>query len=284
MILRGHDVLVAARSGRSALGAFSVYNLELARAVRLAAEQTGLPLIMQTGAAAVQHLGSALCALVVAEASDARADIGIHLDHARTLDDVRTCLDAGYSSVMIDGSALPFVENVALTRAAVRLAGPFGAWVEGELGGIAGDEDRSTPARPESATDPSEAARFVEETGVAALAVAVGNVHGIPAAPVSIDLDRLGEIAESVDVPLVLHGASGLEAETLRQCITLGVSKVNVNTEVRVAYLGALRTALAGTNDADDLLAVHEPAIGAAAALIAERQRLFWTRSRRRAA
>jgi fructose-bisphosphate aldolase class II/tagatose 1,6-diphosphate aldolase GatY/KbaY len=183
-------------------------------------------------------------ALDAAAASSAR--LGVHLDHSRDLDEITACLEAGYTSVMVDGSHLPFAENIALTREAVRRARKHGAWVEAELGALPGDEDVSTNAAmaPAAMTDPSQAAVFVAETGVDALAVAVGNVHGFTATPVRLDLDRLAAIHAAVPVPLVLHGASGLPQDQLLSALSRGVAKINVNAELRRAYLQAVSAEL----------------------------------------
>jgi fructose-bisphosphate aldolase class II/tagatose 1,6-diphosphate aldolase GatY/KbaY len=175
---------------------------------------------------------------------------------------------------MIDGSHLPLDENIALTRSVVRLAHSHGAWVEGEPAGIAGDEDRSTNARAHSMTDPDAAARFVEETGVDALAVAVGNVHGLTHDPVRLDLERLERVRERVEVPLVFHGASGLDETQLRDAIEHGVAKINVNTDVRAAFLNALRASLNAT-DTDNLPLLLRPTIRAARGCVLDRQQLF---------
>jgi ketose-bisphosphate aldolase len=164
---------------------------------------------------------------------------------------------------MFDGSALPFAENVRLTRQVVAEAHDAGTWVEAELVGYAGDEDRSVAASaPASMTDPDVAARFVERTGVDALAVAIGNVHGMAATPARLDFELLARIRAAVDVPLVLHGASGLPDDEVRAAIALGVAKINVNTELRRAYLGAARAALsAGDDDLAGLLAAATAAV-----------------------
>jgi fructose-bisphosphate aldolase class II/tagatose 1,6-diphosphate aldolase GatY/KbaY len=184
--------------------------------------------------------------------------VGVHLDHCRDPAEIDACLALGYSSVMIDGSHLPFEENVALTRAVVERARAAGAWVEAELGALSGDEDRSGAATAEGMTDPSEAAEFARRTGVDALAVAVGNVHGFTPEPVRLDLDRLRAIAAVCDAPLVLHGASGLPGEDLRGAVAAGVVKVNVNAELRRAHIEALRADVG-----DDVRALQTLAIEA---------------------
>jgi tagatose 1,6-diphosphate aldolase GatY/KbaY len=155
--------------------------------------------------------------------------------------------------VMIDGSQLPFDENVALTAEAVRIAHARRTWVEAELTGVAGDEDASSNAVATAMTDPGEAAAFVAATGVDALAVAVGNVHGLTEVEPVIDLDRLEAIRRATPVPLVLHGASGLSRDVLLACLDRGVAKVNVNTELRRAFLEAVSAALPRALERDDL-------------------------------
>ena len=226
--------------GRALVG-FSIYDLEQGLGVVRAAQDERLPVLLQAGSSAFRYAGrEPLAQLALALAREAAVPVGVHLDHATDPDEIGACLRLGYTSVMFDGSALPFEENVRLTRAVVASAHGAGAWVEAELAGIAGDEDESREARAGALTDPDAAARFVAETGVDALAVAVGNVHGIPAAPVALDLDRLERIARAVDVPLVLHGASGLPDADVQAAIRLGVAKLNVNTELRRALRGAL--------------------------------------------
>jgi len=271
------DLTDACRGGY-ALAAISVYNLEGAQAVAAAAEREKAAVILQAGSSAFRFAGQQpLASVAVAVADSSPARIGVHLDHSRDLAEVQRCLQTGYTSVMIDGSHLPLEDNVDITRQVVRAGHAAGAWVEGELGAVAGDEDRSTETGAASMTDPDEAARFVEATGVDALAVSVGNVHGIPARPVRLDLDRLAAISQKINVPLVLHGASGLPDEEIRQAIALGVAKVNVNTEIRRAYLAALRHCL-NTSATDELPHYLAAARAAATESIQDKIRTFRTR------
>lgn len=257
MLLTGTSELVRAAVEGRALAGFSVYNLEGAQAIRMAAEETRVPVLMQVGASAFKHAGrDALASLGVREASAASAPIGVHLDHARDLDEIRACLELGYTSVMYDGSDLPFAENVDGTRRVVELARTYGAWVEGELGAIAGDEDRSVNVRPAAMTDPRQAAEFVALTGVAGLAVAVGNVHGFAPAGNRLDIDRLREIAAVCPVPLVLHGASGIKESVLIEAVECGVAKINVNTELRRAAIEAIAATLPQAQPEVDLACV----------------------------
>lgn len=247
MLLHGTDALTAAAREGRAIPGFVAYNLETVQGIVAAAEAAGRPVLVQAGSSAFKHAGrEALMALALDAARRSDAALGVHLDHSRDLAEITACVEAGYTSVMVDGSHLPFAENVALTRKAVERAHAAGVWVEAELGALAGDEDVSTDARAAggSMTDPEQAAEFVAATGVDALAVAVGNVHGFTAEPVRLDLDRLERIRNVVPVPLVLHGASGLPEEQLLGAVRRGVAKVNVNAELRRAYLEAVAAAL----------------------------------------
>ncbi len=241
MLDQGTASLQTAWRAGWALGAFSTYALEQTQAICDAAAATGQPVILQAGSSTFRHAGrDALIAQVLLAARAAEGAVGVHLDHSRDVDEVEACLESGYTSIMVDGSHLPFEDNVALTQRVVALAARAGAWTEGELGAIPGDEDRSTDAEAGTLTDPARAEEFVQRTGVDALAVAVGNVHGLTAEPRTLDLARLEAIRDRVGVPLVLHGASGLPETELVAAIDLGVAKINVNTELRQAFLAAL--------------------------------------------
>lgn len=261
-----------------AFGGFQAYDTVTTNAIVRAAETLNVPVIVQAGSSAFSGTGrDTLIGLVKAAAASADVPVGVHLDHCRDLDEVRYCLDAGYTSVMFDGSHLPFDENVALTREAVTLAHRYGAWCEGELGAIAGDEDVSVHAVSGAFTDPTEAKRFVDETGVDCLAVAVGNVHGLSDTPATLDFEQLQAIHEACQHPLVLHGASGFDDDTLRRAIGLGVVKVNVNTETRRGIFDGLSDVgayQAGYNYAG--LLEHLTAV--ASAVVKDKLRVFTVR------
>jgi len=278
MLARGKGTLERAYREGQAVGAFSVYNLEGAQAVCCAAEAEGKPAIIQAGSSAFKYAGRRpLAALALAAAEESGAEVGVHLDHSRDLFEIRDCLKFGYTSVMVDGSKLPFEQNVRFTREAANIAHEAGAWIEAELGGLSGDEDRSGGgAAGEERTDPEAAGRFVEETGVDALAVAIGNVHGFVPYEVNLDLELLRVIRGRVPVPLVLHGASGLPDEQVEGAIALGVAKINVNAELRQAFIGGLRGALASLSPEDDGLAsVLSPATERMQEAVARKIRFF---------
>ncbi|WP_028068025.1 class II fructose-bisphosphate aldolase [Solirubrobacter soli] len=255
MLATGTSVLQRGR----AVAAITTYTLESTVAIVAAAERLRRPVLLSAGVSSYAAVGrELLAAAALAAARAASVPVGVHLDHCRDRAEIDACLALGYSSVMIDGSHLPFEENVAVTREVVARAHAAGAWVEAELGALAGDEDRSGEAASEGMTDPAEAAEFVERTGVDALAVAVGNVHGFTPEPVRLDLDRLRAIAAVCSAPLVLHGASGLPDEDLLGAVAAGVVKVNVNAELRRAHIEALKADVG-----DDVRALQRLAIEA---------------------
>ena len=275
MLVSTAALLHAARARGYAVGAFNVYNLEGARAVVAAAEAEHSPAILQLHPGAFHYGGPPLVALCLAAAREAAVPISVHLDHSASPDDIRTALAAGASSIMADGSHLPFDDNIAFTHEMAALARAQDAFVEAELGRLSGTEDDLTvPEYEARLTDPRQAAEFVAQTGVDALAVCIGNVHGRYRGEPRLDFDRLAAIQAAVSVPLVLHGASGLPEPIVRRAIDLGVHKFNVNTEVREAYLHALRERLHAAESVD-LLELMRDATAAMQAVVVAKLRLF---------
>lgn len=238
-----HGLMARAFREHWALGAFNTSNLEVTQAIVWGLEGARAPGIVQTSEAAIRYAGLATLRDLIGDvAATVEAPLVLHLDHGRSAEAARECIEAGYASVMIDGSALPFAENVALTKRVVDLAHARGVWVEGELGVIRGKEElkgsgiRDRGPGDDVLTDPEEAARFVRQTGVDALAVSVGTLHGAFRGVEGIRFERLRAIREFVPVPLVLHGGSGLPDEEVRHAVGLGVAKVNIDTELREAF------------------------------------------------
>ncbi len=233
MRARFSELLAEAAVREGAVGAFTCYNLETAIGALRAAEERGRGTILlvskQSFAAAG---GDLLLRALVAAADTAPTPACVQLDHVSDPGTIERAFALGAGAVMADGSKLPLQENVRLVRA----AGALGQ-VEAELGGIEGDEDVAAAVAGGALTDPAEAAALVDEASVACLAVSIGNVHGLYAAPPSLDWPLLEAIRDRVELPLSLHGASGLPDEDVRRAISLGVRKVNVNTEFREAYL-----------------------------------------------
>lgn len=266
---RGSDSLRVAHAEGWALGAFSTYNLEFTQGIVRAAEEADSPVIVAAGASAFAHAGlHELAAQALLAADLAKTPVGVHLDHSRDLSQIQACLAAGYTSVMVDGSHLPFEDNVTLTSSAVEAARPYGAWVEGELGAVAGDEDRSEWTSSAELTDVARAEEFAHRTGVDALAVAVGNVHGTASGAPVLDMDLLASLHAVVPVPLVLHGASGLSDAELAAVRRRGVAKVNVNTELRAAFLRAMSQALSDVTATADVARALQLARDAVASVV----------------
>lgn len=269
------ELLQAAQAGRYAVGAFNVYNLEGVRAVTEAAQAERSPVMLQLHPGALAHGGELLTALCLAAARASSVPVAVHLDHSTSLADIEAALGAGVASVMADGSHQPFAENIAFVRAAAALAHARGGLVEAELGRLSGTEDGMTVAEYHaSLTDPQQAGEFIAQTGADALAVCIGNVHGRYTRAPQLDFERLAAIRETVAVPLVLHGASGLPEDQVRRAIELGICKLNVNTELREAYLQAISGAVRAPRPPDltDLMAA---AVAAMQDVAAAKLRLF---------
>jgi tagatose 1,6-diphosphate aldolase GatY/KbaY len=266
-------LMEAAIGNGYALGAFNVYNLEGVRAVIAGAEIERSPAILQINPSAFRHGGGPLVEFCLAAAREARVPMAVHLDHSTSSDDIRAALDAGLTSIMADGSHLSYADNVAFTREMVALTHEHGGIVEAELGRLAGTEDDLRVEEYEAKlTDPDQATGFIAQTGVDALAVCIGNIHGRYRTEPHLDFDRLIAIRKVVSVPIVLHGASGLPKDMVRRAIELGVSKLNVNTEIREAYLGALRDRLA---ESPDLMGLMQGAVEAMTVVVAAKLQLF---------
>jgi ketose-bisphosphate aldolase len=274
MLAEGTSMLADARLAGRAVPAITTFTLESTRAICAAAERTGLPVIIQAGSSSFRGVGrQPLAAGALAAAAAAGVPVGVHLDHSTDPDEIRACIAVGYTSVMIDGSYLPFEQNIGLTRRVVDQAHTAVVWVEGELGALPGDEDTSTDAAATELTDPAQAAEFAARTGVDALAIAVGTVHGFTSTPVTLDLDRLQRIAALTPTPLVLHGASGLPDADIQAAVAAGVAKVNINAGLRRAYLDALAAAFADGDD--DIPRIQEQAVAAMALIAADKLTLL---------
>jgi tagatose 1,6-diphosphate aldolase GatY/KbaY len=268
------ELLETAQRNVYAIGAFNVYNLEGVRAVVGAAEALRSPAMLQIHPSALKYGGSPLVSMCLEAAESAQVPIAVHLDHSTSETDIRDALAAGMTSVMADGSPLAYTENLAFTAKMTQLAHAQGAVVEAEIGRISGTEDGLTITEKEAKmTDPVQAVEFVAATGVDALAVTIGNVHGEYRSEPRLDFPRLAKIRRLLTIPLVLHGASGLPPSMISQSIELGVCKFNVNTEVRQAYLAALRRDVCSADQ--DLLDAMGGAIAAMQAVIADKILLF---------
>lgn len=223
-------LLEQARNNHRGVGAFSVGNMEMVKGAVQAAEELNTPIILQIAEVRLKHSPLALMGpMMVQAAREARVDIAVHLDHGLTMNVVEQALELGFTSVMFDSSTYPFEENMIRTQEVVKVAKQYGATVEAELGLVGGSEDGSCD-HGIRCTNPDDAKVFCERTGIDALAVAIGNAHGnYPVAP-KLAFDVLEEIHKNVDVPLVLHGGSGITDADFQKAISLGIVKVNIAT------------------------------------------------------
>jgi fructose-bisphosphate aldolase class II len=239
MLVGLEEILAWAKEHDCAVPAFNVYNMETVRGVMDAAQESKAPVIMQIYSRLFdEEDGFLLVSCAVAAARELKTPVAIHLDHGAGIKEVQRALRFGVSSIMYDGSVFPNAENIEKTRQVVAIAQAVGVQVEGELGHIGTTKQEISQIY----TDAQEAKEFVELTGVKALAVMIGNAHGrYPKTP-KLNIQRLSEIAEAVDIPLVLHGGTGIPDEQIRQAIAHGVRKVNFGTDVCYAFLDAIHT------------------------------------------
>lgn len=271
------EMLAAADRNQFAVGAFNANNMEIVQAIIQAAEDEKAPVIMQASQGAIKYAGlEYITGMVRIAAADSSVPVALHLDHGTDFDQVIRCIRSGFSSVMYDGSKQPLEENIAVTNQVLAVARPIGVSVEAELGKIGGTEDQVTVSEKEAQfTDPEEAAYFVRRTGVDCLAVAIGTAHGQYKGEPKLDYDRLRTIKKLVPIPLVLHGSSGVPDEAIRQAIELGICKVNIDTNLREAFVGAMRAELNDHPSEIDPRKIIGPAREAMMEIVRTKIRLF---------
>jgi tagatose 1,6-diphosphate aldolase GatY/KbaY len=275
MLTSLRELLQSAKSSNYAVGAFNVYNLEGIKAVVTAAEAEHSPAILQLHPSAFRFHGSSLLAACLESVRCSKVPMLVHLDHATTAADIEWALNHGITSIMADGSQGSPAQNVDFTSRMASLARHYEATVEAELGRLSGSEDGlSVPEYEARLTDPQMAIDFVDRTGVDALAVCIGNMHGHYHGEPKLDFDRLESIRKLVPVPLVLHGASGLSDSLVHRSIDCGVRKFNVNTEVREAYLASLRASMQESRTSD-LIDIMKDAVQAMQAVVVSKLQLF---------
>jgi fructose-bisphosphate aldolase class II len=299
VLVANRDLLSKARGKAYAVGAFNINNLEGLLAVAEAAADEKSPVIVAVTPSAAKYAGLAyLSRLVKTAAESTPVPMSLHLDHGENLETVSKCVEAGFTSVMIDGSFMKLEENVALTKRVVDLAHPKGVSVEAELGRLAGVEESTVEEKEAVLTDPKVAKEFFERTGVDALAVAIGTSHGaykFKAEP-KLDFERLRLINKKVDLPLVLHGASsvptwiiekagkygaelggakGIPEEHIQKAISLGVAKINIDTDLRLAFTATVREVLTNSPKEFDPRKILGPAKEAMKEVVKGKMRLF---------
>ena len=299
MLLTNRDLLVPARKKGYAVGAFNINNLEGLLAVTEAATEEKSPSIIAVTPGAIKYGGLPYLSNMVKTAAEiCPMPLSLHLDHGEEFETVSKCIKAGFTSVMIDGSHLKFEENIALTKRVVDIAHPKGITVEAELGRLAGVEEKTVDEKEAVLTDPNSAKEFVDRTDVDALAVAVGTSHGaykFKAEP-KLDFERLRKISMKVDLPLVLHGASsvpswiiekaskygaelkgakGIPEQHIKKAISLGIAKINIDTDLRLAFTATIREVLANSPREYDPRKILGPAKDAMKEVVRSKMRLF---------
>lgn len=251
-LVNGNEIFSKARAGKYAVGAFNTNNLEWTRAILDAAQETNTPILIQTSMGAAKYMGGyELCLHLVQDtikAMNNTVPVVMHLDHG-SYEAAKECIEVGYSSVMFDGHDLSFAENLEKTKEIVKLAHSRNVSVEAEIGSIGGTEDGITGAGELANVNE---AKTLADTGVDYLACGIGNIHGVyPANWKGLNFDRLQEIATEVKTPLVLHGGSGIPKDQIVKAISMGISKVNVNTECQLAFAKATREYIEAGYDQD---------------------------------
>jgi fructose-bisphosphate aldolase class II len=259
------------------VGAFNANNMEIVQAIVEAAEKENSPVIMQASQGAIKYAGlDFLTGMVKIAAETRKVPVALHLDHGTDFDQLVKCIRSGFSSVMYDGSKLSLEENIAITRKVLEIATPINVSVEAEIGKIGGTEDLVHVSDEDAIyTDPEEAKYFVEQTGIKSLAIAIGTAHGQYKGEPKLDFERLVKIKELTKIPLVLHGSSGVPDEAVQKAIKLGICKVNIDTNIREAFVWKMREKIQSHPEEIDPRKILGPARDAAVEIIREKIRAF---------
>lgn len=281
MLVYPHQYIGEALKGGWAIGAFNTSNLEITQAIIAAAGQVRSPVIVQTSEGAIAYAGlHNIAGLVAGAAAASPVPVILHLDHGKSVAAAAACIEAGYTSVMFDASKKSLVDNIRATREVVDFAHRAGVWVEAEVGAILGAEGahslKGSKTPDDLLTNPKQARQFVEETGIDALAVSVGTIHGAFTGQEYVRFELLAELEKIVpDVPLVMHGASGLARESLERVAKSHVCKINIDTEIRMAVEEAIRAYFKTTHETTDYRDIFGAARVAAQLVVEEKLKLF---------
>ncbi|MGG7142072.1 tagatose bisphosphate family class II aldolase [Clostridium nigeriense] len=253
-ILSTREMLKKAQREGYAVPAFNIHNLETLEVVVETAAELKSPVILAGTPSTIEYAGGEfIVAMAEAAAEKYNIPIAIHLDHFEVIDEIKHFVDLGFKSTMIDASHAPFEENIETVKKVVEYAHKYDATVEAELGRLGGQEDDLVVDEKDSKyTNPKQAKEYVERTGIDSLAVAIGTAHGLYHGEAKLDLDRLKEIRDMVDVPLVLHGASDVPDELVKKAISLGICKVNVATDLKIPFSDAVKKYFIENPNAND--------------------------------
>ena len=272
-IINSHYLLQQAQQAHYAIPAFNVHNLETVQVVLDTAKEMASPVILAGTPGTFSYAGiKEMINLVDAAAAKREQQVVLHLDHHHDIEDIKFKVIAGVRSAMIDGSALPLEQNIALTRSVVNICHFYGCSVEAEIGQLVGKEDDLVVEDAiDPYTNPEDAARLVKATQIDSLAIAIGSAHGLYKITPKLDFARLRKIAQLIDIPLVLHGASGIPGKDVKACIELGICKVNIATELKMAYAAALKRYFTEFPQANDPREYNETAKRAMATVVREK-------------
>ncbi len=277
MIIKPHDIFKDALKKGYAIGAFNTSNLEVTQAIVAAAEKQKAPVIVQTSEGAIKYGGlNVLTGIVETLSEEVNVPVVLHLDHGKSVDMIKRCIEAGYTSVMIDASKKSLEDNMEITAEVVEYAHARGVWVEAELGaimGIEGAQKMEGEGTPDDwLTDPKEVEMFVKETGVDALAVSVGTIHGAFTGQEYIRFELIEEIEKKApQMPMVLHGASGISGDRISRAAKSNVCKVNIDTELRIAFTDAVKAYFSADHDKVDPRELLGPAKEAVQGVVEEK-------------
>ena len=277
MLVTSKELLLDAQKNNYAVGAFNTNNLEITHAIIRAAEAKKAPILIHISSGAMKYAGVEFLPMIVAKAATLTdVPVAIHLDHGPDFATVMVALRAGFTSIMRDASKLPYEENVAETRKVVEACHSIGIPVEAEIGRLGGAEEHVVVSEREALmSDPDECARFVDDAGFDFLAVAIGNAHGFYKGEPKLDFDRLEAIRDRVSVPLVLHGASGIPDAQITMAVERGICKINIDTEVRNAFIRTMQKYTAENPDQIDPRKVFAPCIDAMQAVVEHKIEIF---------
>ncbi|WP_432973039.1 ketose-bisphosphate aldolase [Dactylosporangium sp. CA-233914] len=278
MLTTGKAILDVANEHSFAVPAFNISDWAMLRGIVEISEETNAPLIIGIHPDEVRHIGREMIAGIVERAHNSSVPIAIHWDHGATYEQILQAIQYGFTSVMIDGSLKPFEENIAITKKVTDSAHVLGVSVEGELGTIGGNDTYAEAGAAEIIyTDPDDAVTFVEQTGVDSLAVAIGTFHGLYPAHLKpeLKLDLLKEIKSRVQIPLVLHGGSGNPDDEIREAARIGINKINISTDIKIAYHNKMREVLGSDQKVREPNAIQPACIEAMKVVAAQKIELF---------
>lgn len=264
--------------GKGAVGAFNIHCYEMLPSMIKSAEDNDRPIIIQTSLGTVEYIGMELLIKSVKElAEKSKISVCLHMDHCKDIDAIKKAIDLGYSSVMYDGSSLPLEENIKNIKKVVKYAHEKGVSVEGEVGSIGGAEDGVVLSEKTGYTKPEDAYKFIKETGVDALAVAIGTTHGQYKSKANIDYNLLKELKSNITgVGLVLHGGTGVSDEDIRKCSIEGIKKINVGTELNKGYIEEVNKSFPLAKPTTSLRNLFKPANEKIEEIIKNKQNLFY--------